>query len=159
MNASFKLKSIILLVGILTLQVPVSYADSFLKYYHSSECTPVGTEIKGYQYSNMIRNRTSATITVICPIIRTIPQSTSGFYALQARVHVDNVSGKSYTCTLSLYDNDGRYATSNVATSSGDSVYTYLKNSATKFNEGAYNLTCKIPPGGGLYNYRVDEYL
>lgn len=176
MKTLFKLPTILVLAGLMTIQVSVAFADNDgsksiptdEKVYHSSECSGYGSKPGDpYKYGNKIKNRTSTTITIICPIVHDYVNnfiSGNSTKILEVVVNIHNPKGKKTACTLLLYGKGSFLASHNKSISSR-----YTRSFVLGINRrthkdlenypSEYALTCRIPPGGELHSYQAVEYL
>jgi hypothetical protein len=128
--------------------------------YSPAFCAPAdswGNPLHSRQPSGFV-NGSSSDMYVTCPIVRQNFTSTGGLWF--ASVTVRNPANKITTCWIYSVDGSGNTVGADQEEIRTGALTTLIFNAPPRtstYLEGTYSLLCKLPPGGAIKNYHIDE--
>lgn len=146
---------VVTLISPAAISAPALAGDN--KVYSGSECKPIeGSLPSDLFYGNGATNLGNVNVNVVCPVVR---DDTSGPVGSGPNAFID-VSLDTVSCSLNttnLYGL-GTYATGTaVPFSVVPGVYRFDIRAVPQVSQGAYNITCTLPPSTAVLRYSVSE--
>ena len=113
------------------------------KTFPGSMCQAYGSSQSMYYSNSAIANRTAATRSVVCPIVR--DNVTQPWQRLAVRVR-DRHNTQNITCIAYSHNLDGTVVWSQARNTVGQGFQTLWFNVPVESNWGTYSLVCQLPP-------------
>lgn len=128
------------------------------KVYPSDACQALDGREDGAltHYASVLRNESTSSKNVTCPIVRDNIGNTNG--VVDADVRVQSTAGASLRCDLYSYSALGDLVAYDSVITTSQNVNVLPLDIDVSTQGGTYSIACSLPPEGRIYGYSVNEY-